>query len=371
MRPTYAEINLGAIRSNVQEVRSEVGPIPKISVAVKANAYGHGLKQVAQTVLQAGANVLGVAFLEEGIELRRMGIGAPILILGSEFPERADEIVRWGLTPTICTHELAAALSAAGKQQHRKVQAHLKVDTGMGRIGLKTGEILSFVEAISALDGLGLEGIYTHFPAADAHDERYTLSQIRRFAEVVRRIRERGIPIPIAHTANSAAIIRYPDSHMDMVRPGLMIYGLEPFRGAYYQIQLKPALTLKSRICFLKTVRAGTAIGYGRTFIAEKQSKIATIPVGYGDGYNRSLSNRGQVLIRGKRAKIVGNICMDQMMVDVTKVVGVQVGDEVVLIGEQGAERISAEEIARLCGTINYEVVCALAQRVPRVYIDR
>ena len=371
MRPTYAEINLGAIRSNVREVRSEVGPVPKISVAVKANAYGHGLERVAQTMLQAGVNMLGVAFLEEGIELRRMDIGAPILILGSEFPERADEIVRWGLTPTVCTHELAVALSAAAKRQRRKVRVHLKVDTGMGRIGLKTGEILSFVEAISGLDGLVLEGIYTHFPVADAYDERYTLSQIRRFAEVVRRIRARGIPIPIAHAANSAAIIRYPDAHMDMVRPGLMIYGLEPFRGAHYQIQLKPALTLKSRICFLKTVRAGTAIGYGRTFIAQKQSEIATIPVGYGDGYRRSLSNRGQVLIRGKRAKIVGNICMDQMMVDVTKVVGVRVGDEVVLIGEQGAERISAEEIARLCGTINYEVVCALTQRVPRVYVDR
>ena len=370
MRPTYAEINLRAIRSNVQEVRSEVGPRPKILVAVKANAYGHGLEKVAQAVLQAGASVLGVAFLEEGIELRRLGIGAPILILGSELPERAEEIVRWGLTATVCTHELAVALSTAAIGQHRKVQVHLKVDTGMGRIGLKTGEIQNFLEETSELDGLALEGIYTHFPVADASCERYTLGQIRRFTEVVRQLRARGIRIPIAHTANSAAIIRYPDAHMDMVRPGVMIYGLEPFRGAGYLIQLKPALTLKSHVCFLKTVRAKTAIGYGRTFIAKKQSRIATIPVGYGDGYRRSLSNRGQVLIRGKRARIVGNICMDQMMVDVTQIEGVRVGDEVILIGEQGAERISAEEIARLCSTINYEVVCALAQRVPRVYVD-
>ncbi|MFH1009159.1 MAG: alanine racemase [Candidatus Latescibacterota bacterium] len=370
MRPTYAQVNLKAIRSNLQEVRSEVGPVPKILVAVKANAYGHGLEQVAKTVLEAGADMLGVAFLEEGIQLRRLGIGAPILILGSELPERAGEIVRWGLRTTVCTYPLALALSEAAREQDRKVPVHLKVDTGMGRIGLKTGEILTFLEAISELDALVLEGIYTHLPVADALGERYTLAQIRRFGEVVRKIRAQGIRIPLAHCANSAAVIRYPEAHMDMVRPGVMIYGLEPFRGAGYQIQLKPALALKSHVCFLKTVRAKTAIGYGRTFIAEKQSRIATIPLGYGDGFSRNLSNRGQVLIHERRARIVGNICMDQMMVDVTDIKGIRVGDEVVLIGEQGAARISAEEVARLCGTINYEVVCALAQRVPRVYVD-
>lgn len=369
MRPTYAEVDLGAIRHNVQAVREEIGPETHILVPVKANAYGHGLIEVSRTVLEAGVHMLGVAFLEEGMALRQARIGAPVLVLGSELPERAEEMVRWSLTATLCTWEFGQALSNAARRLRRRAVVHVKVDTGMGRIGLKVAEIFDFITSVAKLPGISLEGIYTHFPSADIGDERFTFAQIEQFSEIVRRIRAHGIDIPLAHAANSAAILRYPSSHLDMVRPGIMIYGLEPFPGVYFRADLRAALRLKSCIAFLKDVPPGMTIGYGQTFQAKEWMKIATIPVGYGDGYRRALSNRGQVLVGGQRAKIVGNICMDQMMIDVTKIKSAQVGNEVVLIGSQGDEQIKAEEIARLCGTINYEVVCALTARVPRVYV--
>jgi len=372
MRPTYIEINLSAIRHNLEEVRQAVGPERRILAPVKANAYGHGMLQVARTALEAGASMLGVAYLDEAVALRQAGIGAPILIFGSELPENAPEIVHWGLRATLCTYELAKALSQAAVRLRRNAVVHIKVDTGMGRIGLKVEEIREFLRRILELPGIVVEGIYTHFATADGSgDGEFALAQMEHFRRVVSQLRKEGMELPIAHAANSAAVLRFPSAHLDMVRPGIMLYGLEPFPGASYLADIRPAMTLKSRIVFLKEVPPGASVSYGRTFVAGRRTRIATVPIGYGDGYPRALSNRGKALVRGKRARIVGNICMDQLMLDVTHVEGVRVGDEVVLIGEQGDERITAEELASLAGTINYEIVTSLNGRIPRVYKDR
>jgi len=371
MRPTYIEINLSAIRHNLEEVRQAVGPERRILAPVKANAYGHGMLQVARTALEAGASMLGVAYLDEAVALRQAGIGAPILIFGSELPENAPEIVHWGLRATLCTYELAKALSQAAVRLRRNAVVHIKVDTGMGRIGLKVEEIREFLRRILELPGIVVEGIYTHFATADGSgDGEFALAQMEHFRRVVSQLRKEGMELPIAHAANSAAVLRFPSAHLDMVRPGIMLYGLEPFPGASYLADIRPAMTLKSRIVFLKEVPPGASVSYGRTFVARRRTRIATVPIGYGDGYPRALSNRGKALVRGKRARIVGNICMDQLMLDVTHVEGVRVGDEVVLIGEQGDERITAEELASLAGTINYEIVTSLNGRIPRVYKD-
>lgn len=371
MRPTYIEINLSAIRHNLEEVRQAVGPERRILAPVKANAYGHGMLQVARTALEAGASMLGVAYLDEAVALRQAGIGAPILIFGSELPENAPEIVHWGLRATLCTYELAKALSQAAVRLRRNAVVHIKVDTGMGRIGLKVEEIREFLRRVLELPGIVVEGIYTHFATADGSgDGEFALAQMEHFRRVVSQLRKEGMELPIAHAANSAAVLRFPSAHLDMVRPGIMLYGLEPFPGASYLADIRPAMTLKSRIVFLKEVPPGASVSYGRTFVAGRRTRIATVPIGYGDGYPRALSNRGKALVKGKRARIVGNICMDQLMLDVTHVEGVRVGDEVVLIGEQGDERITAEELASLAGTINYEIVTSLNGRIPRVYKD-
>ncbi|HIE04712.1 MAG TPA: alanine racemase [Candidatus Latescibacteria bacterium] len=369
MRPTYIEIDLSAIRRNLEEVRQAVGPERRILAPVKANAYGHGMLQVARTALEAGASMLGVAYLDEAVALRQAGIGAPILIFGSELPENAPEIVHWGLRATLCTYELAKALSQAAVRLRRNAVVHVKVDTGMGRIGLKVEEIREFLSKVSELPGIVVEGIYTHFATADGSgDGEFALAQMEHFRRVVGQLRKEGMELPIAHAANSAAVLRFPSAHLDMVRPGIMLYGLEPFPGASYLADIRPAMSLKSRIVFLKEIPPGASVSYGRTFVAGKRTRIATVPIGYGDGYPRALSNRGKALVRGKRARIVGNICMDQLMLDVTHIEGVRVGDEVVLIGGQGDERITAEELASLAGTINYEIVTSLNGRIPRIY---
>jgi len=369
MRPTYIEIDLSAIRRNLEEVRQAVGPERRILAPVKANAYGHGMLQVARTALEAGASMLGVAYLDEAVALRQAGIGAPILIFGSELPENAPEIVHWGLRATLCTYELAKALSQAAVRLRRNAVVHVKVDTGMGRIGLKVEEIREFLSKVSELPGIVVEGIYTHFATADGSgDGEFALAQMEHFRRVVGQLRKEGMELPIAHAANSAAVLRFPSAHLDMVRPGIMLYGLEPFPGASYLADIRPAMSLKSRIVFLKEIPPGASVSYGRTFVAGKRTRIATVPIGYGDGYPRALSNRGKALVRGKRARIVGNICMDQLMLDVTHIEGVRVGDEVLLIGGQGDERITAEELASLAGTINYEIVTSLNGRIPRIY---
>ena len=361
-RPTFAEIDLDAIAFNLRRIRKLVGPDVKICPAVKADAYGHGAVEVSRTVLDAGADMLGVALVEEAIELRDAGINAPILLFGCTPTEQIPAIIEHDITAMICDLSFAQKLSeqAVGK----RMKVHVKVDTGMGRVGVQPQETVDFTLALSKLHGLEIEGIFTHFPSAD-EDVDFTHRQITQFAEITQAVEAAGVHIPIRHAANSAAIMSIPEANFDMVRPGIMLYGLY---DSPKSIELRQAMTLKTKIAFLKEVSPGDTVSYGRTFTASRQTKVATIPIGYADGYNRLLSNKASALVRGKRVPVIGRVCMDQTMLDVTDVPGVSVGDEVVLYGSQGSEFISIEEAASLLGTISYEVVCSISKRVPRVY---
>ena len=369
MRPTEAIVDLDAIRHNLAELRKRVGQGCKILAAVKADAYGHGLVAVAHTCASAGVDMLGVAMIEEALELRQQDMRCPILMFNSESPDSAQEIVQHRITATVCDEEVASALSQAALKFGLTAKVHLNVDTGMGRGGLELEEASEFAEKVAGLGGLKLEGVWTHFPVAD-QDEQFTVNQIESFAQCVEKIERKVGKIPIIHAANSAAVLKYPSSYFDMVRLGIAVYGLEPFEGASEIARLIPALTLKSRIVQLKQVPSGSGISYGRRFIAQRPTWIATVPIGYADGYSRLLSGKGEALVHGQRVPVVGTICMDQHMLDVSDVPGVQKGDEVVLIGQQGSIRITAEELARKMNTINYEVVCRIGPRVPRIYIS-
>lgn len=366
LRPTVAEIDLGAIAHNLAEVRRLVGPGVKICPAVKADAYGHGAVAVSRVLADGGADMLGVATCEEGIELREAGIEIPILVLQCGTGEEISEIVRWGLSATVYESGFAKKLSDAAKAAGRRVKVHMKVDTGMGRIGTAVDDAVVFGQLVSVLDGLELEGLFTHFACADEEGQEFTREQAGKLRRVVDALAADGVSVPIVHAANSGAILHLPDTWFDMVRPGIMIYGL--WDGSAPGIALRPAMTLKTRIVFLKEVPPGSTISYGRTFEACRRTKVATIPVGYADGYSRALSNRGIALVRGKRVPVIGRVCMDQTMLDVTDVPGVAVGDEVVLYGRQHDEEIRIEEVAVMLGTISYEVICAVGKRVPRVY---
>ncbi len=367
MRPTEAIVDLDAIRHNLAELRKRVGQGCKILAAVKANAYGHGLVAVAHTCVSAGVDMLGVAIVEEALELRQQGIKCPILMFAPESSDSAEEIVQHRITATVCDEEVTSALSQAALKFDLTAKVHLNVDTGMGRGGLKLEEASEFAEKVAGLGGLKLEGVWTHFPVAD-QDDQFTVNQIESFARCVRKMKHKVGKIPIIHAANSAAVLKYPSSYFDMVRVGIAVYGLEPFEEASKMARLVPALTLKSRIVQLKQVSPGSGISYGRRFIAGRPTWIATVPIGYADGYSRLLSGKGEALVHGQRVPVVGTICMDQLMLDVSDVPGVQKGDEVILIGQQGSIRITAEELAKKMNTINYEVVCRIGPRVPRVY---
>ncbi|HHV61764.1 MAG TPA: alanine racemase [Firmicutes bacterium] len=380
-RPTRAEINLENIAHNMREIRKRIGPGPEIMAVVKADAYGHGAERVSATVLGNGATWLGVATVEEGVLLRKSGIIAPILILGTIFPAQARRALRYGLTVTVSDYEFAEALALCATQEGRKAKVHVKVDTGMGRIGVTPEDTVAFVKRLTALPNIEVEGIFTHFATADS-DLGFARVQLHRFNKVITSLLESGIKIPIRHAANSAAILNLPESYFNMVRAGIIIYGLSPFgsrRGMPLRtgpgsssshdpvMDLRPALSLKTRVAYVKRVPAGTPVSYGSTYVTNRATTIATLPVGYADGLLRALSNKAHVLIRGGRYPVAGTICMDACMVDVGDL-EVEVGDEAVLIGRQGNEEISAEEVAEAAGTINYEIVCAISKRVPRVY---
>ena len=366
-RPTIAEIDLDAIAFNFGQIRKLVGPDIKICPAVKADGYGHGAVEVSRTVLEAGAEMLGVATIEEADELRRAGIRAPILLLGCILPDQIPEAVRYDLTVAVCDHSSAAALSHEAQAADRRVKVHIKVDTGMGRIGVQPEEAVALALDASKMPGLEIEGIFTHFPCAD-EDLGFTYQQIMEFQETCRAIEDAGVHIPLRHAANSGAILNVPESYLDMVRPGIMLYGLYDSTS---RIELRQSMTLKTRIVFIKELPPGKTVSYGRTFTTAQRTLVATIPIGYADGYNRLLSNRASALVRGKRVPVIGRVCMDQTMLDVTDVPGVSPGDEVVLYGKHGNECIRIEEIAALLGTISYEVVCAVGKRVPRVYMRK
>ena len=366
---TWAEVDLDAIAHNARGLKERVGEETELMAVVKANAYGHGAVPVARTALENGASRLAINRAIEGVELRQAGLTASILILGYSLPSEAETIVRWDLTPTVTTVEGALALSAMSDRQGKVTPIHVKVDTGMGRFGLLPDEVVPFVRRISELPGLKLEGLFTHFAVADSADKTYTRRQFGLYMRVVRQLEEAGFTIPLKHVANSAATLDLPEMHLDMVRCGIALYGLRPSDEVEPAIPLRPAMALKSRVARVRTLPPGSSISYGCTYTTTRPTPVALVPVGYGDGYHRILSNKGSVLIGGKRAPIVGRVCMDQFVVDVTDINGVRQDDEVVIFGCQGKEEISAEEVAALAGTINYEVVTSILPRVTRVYL--
>ncbi|MBE0478881.1 alanine racemase [Candidatus Aerophobetes bacterium] len=370
MRPTRVQINLENIAYNIEQIRAKVGNKVNIMAVVKANGYGHGAIQVAKTALKSGCEWLAVATVEEGVELREAEIKSPILILGISPPEQAEDIVKYELSQTICDKKLARALSDEAKSQNRIAKVHIKVDTGMGRIGIFPEKVKEFIKKIAHLKCIKIEGIFTHFSSAE-EDKDFTHLQIENFKKAISGLEKEKIHIPLKHAANSAAILHVPSSCFELVRPGIMLYGLYPSLMITHSILLKPAMSFKTQIVYLKTVPAGVSLSYGRSFTTTKKSLIATLPVGYADGYSRALSNKGEVLIKGKRAPVVGAVCMDMILVDVTRIPEVNVGDEVVLFGKQEGAEISVDELASKIGTINYEVICGISKRVPRVYTGR
>jgi len=370
-RPTWLEIDLEAIAENVKEIRRFVGAKTEIMAVVKANAYGHGAARVGKVVLANGADRLGVAILDEAVRLRNHGITAPIIVLGYTTNEEMEKVVRYDLIQTIYTVESAKALSQAAIWLGKEAVVHIKVDTGMGRIGFRPeADSIRAIIDISYLPGIRIEGIYTHFACADDPDKSFTLEQLGEFREFADQLKRAGLPIPVLHAANSAALIDLPGTHLNLVRPGLIVYGLYPSPSVNKdKLNLRPTLSWKAAVTMVKQVPAGASISYGRTYCTPAPAVVATVPAGYGDGYPRALSNRGEVLIHGRRAGVVGRVCMDQFMVDVTDIPGVKIGDEVVIIGRQGQAAVTVEEFASWWGTINYEVICMINERVPRVYL--
>jgi alanine racemase len=366
-RPTWAEVDLGKIKHNLSEVKKLLAPRTRVMVCVKADAYGHGLIPVAKKVISSGADFLGVASIDEGIALRENHIQTPVLILGMVLSKDIEPLFRYNLTPALCTKELALAIERMGRSLGRRLNVHVKVDTGMGRLGVLSKDAFLFVKEIQRMRFINIEGIFTHFPLADT-DSCFTHSQIASFKELIKKLDRAGMRIPLRHAANSMGIIGYKSAHFNMVRPGLVVYGLYPKPDL--KIKLRPVLSLKTKVIFVKRVPRGYGISYGHDYITEKATKIITLPIGYGDGYPRNLSNRSWVLVCGRRFPISGRICMDQIMVDVGSL-KTEVGDEVVLIGEQADNKITAEELASLAQTIPYEIVCGLGSRIPRIYLDK
>ncbi|HWR38867.1 MAG TPA: alanine racemase [Patescibacteria group bacterium] len=364
-RPVWAEINLAAIAHNVREIRRQLRPGVQFCAVVKANAYGHGAEPVARTVLDAGADRLAVAILDEALTLRRAGFTVPILILGYTPPHLAAQVVAHDITQTVYSLDSVRALSAAAVAAGKQVSVHLKVDTGMGRIGLCPEEILDFARQAAALPGIFVEGIFSHFASADEEDKHFAREQFQRFQTMLAELEAAGVSIPIRHIANSAATLEMPETHLDMVRPGIILYGLWPSDEVCHVVDLQPAMTLKAQISHVKTVPAGTSVSYGRHYSAPASRTIATLPIGYADGFSRLLSGKTAAAVHGRTVPQVGRICMDQCMLDVSDVPDVTVGDTALLFG---APPLSTDWVAAQLGTINYELVCMVGRRVPRIY---
>ena len=381
---TWAEIDLNAYAHNIKELRRVTRPGARLMAVVKANGYGHGAVEVARTALQNGAQSLGVARLHEAVELREAGLEAPILIFGYSPPDSAETLINFDLTQTVYSPATAEALSDQAARKG-KIKIHIKVDSGMGRLGLlldelaggisddrSTAKTIGDIAAINGLANLETEGIFTHFATADSADKFYANKQLDRFTDFLNRLNRAGLSPPVRHAANSGAVIDMPDSHLDMVRPGIATYGLYPSNEVNHRrVHLKPVMTLKSSIIHLKKVPAGFNISYGITFQTKNPTTIATVPVGYADGLNRLLSSRGHMLVHGHRIPIVGRVCMDLTMLDVGSLSGVAIEDEVVVFGgPQGREAVTADELASTLNTINYEIVTSITARVPRIYLE-
>jgi alanine racemase len=366
---TWAEIDLQAIAHNVRAIKDHLGPTVGIVAVVKANGYGHGAVPVALTALQAGAEWLAVSRVEEGVALRQAGIMARILVLGYCLPGQAGTVVSHQLTPAVTTMETALALAGQATSLAEPFPIHLKVDTGMGRFGLLPEEVAGFVKALQHLASLRVEGLFSHLATADEADPAFSQQQLRLYREVVATVESAGVQLQLKHLANSAAGLVLPDTRHHLVRLGIAMYGLPPSPGIQWPVALQPAMTLKTRIARLRLLPPGASVGYGRTFMTQAPASIALAAVGYGDGYPRLCSNRGAMLVQGRRAAIVGRVSMDQTSLDVSSIDGVAQDDEVVVFGRQGDSEITATEVAQWAETINYEIVTRLASRVPRIYL--
>lgn len=367
-----AVVSLDAVAHNFREMRKNIAEDTKVIAVVKADAYGHGAVQIARLV-EEYTYIWGFATAteEEAIELRRAGIQKPILVLGIVFEEYYPELIRYDIRPAVCDADSAKKLSQEALRQEKTVHIHLALDTGMTRIGFAdTPKSIETIKQIQMLPNLEIEGIFTHFARADEYDRSPALIQLERYLDFLNLLKDAGITIPLLHCSNSAGIIRVPEANLSMVRAGITIYGIYPSNEVERdKIKLETAMEIKSHISYLKDVTPGTAISYGGTFVASKPMKVATIPVGYADGYPRQLSGKGWVLIHGQKAPILGRVCMDQFMVDVTDIPDTKSGDEVTLIGRDGNEVITAEEFGELSGRFSYEFICCISKRVPRVYI--
>lgn len=369
IRPTRAEIDLAGVRHNFSVAQQAAGGAQILAV-VKANAYGHGAVLVAHALREAGATFLAVALVEEGLELRNAGIDLPILVLGGSYDGGYDLLVEAELIPTVFRPEHLVRLGAAAKAAGRSVLAHLKVDTGMGRIGVRPEELAAFLDEARRHPQVRLDGVLTHFANADLSDPQLTARQVASFEAAVAQVVAAGHSPRYRHLSNSAAVLSRPELRgqglVNLVRPGLLLYGLAPAQWLAGRAPLIPVLTWKTAITHLKRVPEGTPVSYGSTWTSERESVIATLPVGYADGYSRHNSSRASVIVRGQRVPIVGRVCMDMCMADVTDVPAVDVGDEVVLLGRQGQAQITAEELASISDTIHYEILCSVGARVPR-----
>ena len=366
-RPTRIRVDLGALSHNLAAIRGHVG-VPVMGI-VKANAYGHGLVPVARHLAAQGVERLGVAFVEEGIALRQAGITTPILVLGGIFGPQVAQFLMHDLQVTVSSLDKLRQVEAAAEAMGRQAAVHLKIDTGMERIGVHSYSCGPFIEAACASRWCRVEGIYSHLACADAPDDPMTALQLERFAEACAHFGRIGAPLPLRHLANSGAVLHAPDTWLDMVRPGIALYGVLPDPASRANIALRPALSLVSRVVYFKVVRAGRSVSYGGTWTAPGDTRVATVPIGYGDGYPRALSSRGQALVRGRRHPVAGRVCMDQFMLDLGPLGEAYNGDEVVLVGEQGGQRIRVEDIAQMAGTIPYEILTGLNERIPREYV--
>ena len=369
-RPVWEEVNLDNIAYNMKNIRAKTKS-KEIFAVVKADAYGHGAVDVAPVLLENGATRLSVAVLSEGVELRKSGIKCPINILGVTPETLFDYIIDYDLEPVVFNYDYALKLSKAAKSKNKTVKIHIKVDTGMGRIGfLPTEESVAEAVKISKIPNLEIQGLFSHFSTADEMNKEYSKYQFEKYNWFLNKLVDNGVKIEIRDLANSAAIMELPDTHFDGTRPGIILYGYYPSTDVNKkELDIKPVMTLKADILHIKTMEPGQYIGYGRKFKTERKSIIATLGVGYADGYTRMLSGKAKVIINGQFAPVVGSICMDQCMIDVTDIEGVKIGDEVILMGSDGKLKFDVDDIAPLLGTINYEVLCMISKRVPRVYI--
>ena len=366
-RPTRIVVDLDVLGGNLRAIRAKVG-VPVMAI-VKANAYGHGLVPVAHHLQAQGVEQLGVAFVEEGMALRRAGITVPILVLGGILGRQVGQLIQHDLEITVSSLDKLRKVEAAAERLGRRAVVHLKIDTGMERIGVHSYSCGPMIEAAVASTWCTVKGVYSHLACADDPGSTMTALQLERFFEACAHFERIGAPMPIRHLANSGGVLHYPQTWLDMVRPGIMLYGVLPDPGAHRTVEVKPALSLISQVVYFKTVLAGHPVGYGATWAPPHDTHVVTVPIGYGDGYPRALSNCGEVLIRGQRRPIVGRLCMDQFMVDLGPDGTAYVEDDVVLIGTQGGETISVEDVALRAGTIGYEILTRLNERVPREYL--